>query len=179
MYGQTPGTDAIVVTAYGATGNLLGTASILACNVSDWSDNFLGIAMSDGSLIKSIGIDYSTNNDAGSPAVADLTFDFVHLPGDANLDGTVNGDDLNIVLSNFNQTGNWFHGDFNGDGTVNGADLNIALSNFNQTSASASMSVPEPPTAMLAIVAALALLLVFSGLTPFTKARASRGGVAK
>ena len=56
------------------------------------------------------------------------------LPGDANLDGTVNGADLNIVLSNYNQTGmNWVTGDFNGDGTVNGADLNIVLSNYNQT----------------------------------------------
>ena len=27
------------------------------------------------------------------------------LYGDANLDGTVNGDDLNVVLSNFNKTG--------------------------------------------------------------------------
>ena len=134
--------------------------------------------MSDGSLIKSIGIDYSINVDACCPAVADLTFDFVHLPGDANLDGTVNGDDLNVVLSNFNQTGNWFHGDFNGDGTVNGADLNIALSNFNQTSSSASMSVPEPPTA-ITIAVAIGLLLSFYGLTPATKARASRCGVAK
>ena len=43
------------------------------------------------------------------------------LYGDTNLDGTVNGNDLNTVLSNFNQTGmTWSQGDFNYDGTVNG-----------------------------------------------------------
>ncbi len=48
------------------------------------------------------------------------------LCGDANLDGTVNGADLNTVLSNYNKTGMyWAQGDFNYDGTVNGADLNI------------------------------------------------------
>ena len=57
------------------------------------------------------------------------------LPGDANRDGTVNGGDLNAVLSNFNKTvtgDTWAHGDFYGNGTVNGADLNAELSNFNQ-----------------------------------------------
>ena len=54
------------------------------------------------------------------------------LYGDANLDGTVNGGDLNTVLSNFQQTGYWYQGDFNFDGTINGADLNIVLSNFQQ-----------------------------------------------
>ena len=50
------------------------------------------------------------------------------LPGDANLDFGVDGTDLNIVLSNYNQTGmTWRQGDFNGDGTVNGTDLNTVL----------------------------------------------------
>ena len=44
------------------------------------------------------------------------------LCGDANLDGVVNGADLNTVLSNYNKTGMyWAQGDFNYDGTVNGA----------------------------------------------------------
>ena len=55
------------------------------------------------------------------------------LCGDANLDGVVNGADLNTVLSNYNKTGMyWSQGDFNYDGTVNGADLNMVLSNYNQ-----------------------------------------------
>ena len=58
----------------------------------------------------------------------------VPLPGDANRDGTVNGSDLNTVLSNYDQSGmTWDQGDFNGDGTVNGGDLNTVLSNYNQS----------------------------------------------
>ena len=72
------------------------------------------------------------------------------LGGDADANGTVNGADLNIVLSNYNQTGmNWFQGDFDGNGTVNGADLNIVLSNYNQ-SVSVGAAVPEPSTLLLA-----------------------------
>ena len=72
------------------------------------------------------------------------------LPGDANGDGTVNGADLNTVLSNYNRTGmDWVHGDFSGDGTVNGADLNTVLSNYDQSFASAAAAVPEPGTLML------------------------------
>ena len=55
------------------------------------------------------------------------------LYGDANLDYTVNGGDLNTVLANYNQTGMyWAQGDFNYDGTVNGGDLNTVLANYNQ-----------------------------------------------
>ena len=75
--------------------------------------------------------------------------------GDTNDDGTVNGADLNTVLSNYNQTGmDWAHRDFNGDGTVNGDDLNTVLSNYNQTLgvSSGGVAVPEPST--LALLAA-------------------------
>jgi hypothetical protein len=85
---------------------------------------------------------------------------FTYLPGDANLDGTVNGADLNIVLSNYNQAGqNWPHGEFGGDGTVNGTDLNIVLSNYNQSSAlSAGAAVPEPSTLVLLCLGVIGLL---------------------
>ena len=78
--------------------------------------------------------------------------------GDTNLDGTVNGNDLNTVLSNFNQTGmTWAQGDFNYDGTVNGTDLNTVLSNFNQH-LSVVGAVPEPSTLLLAVAGLLGLL---------------------
>jgi hypothetical protein len=83
------------------------------------------------------------------------------LPGDANGDGIVNGADLNIVLSNYGQTGmDWAQGDFNGDGAVNGADLNVMLSNYNRSiSLSAGVAVPEPGAmAMLGSGGALLLL---------------------
>jgi fibronectin-binding autotransporter adhesin len=83
------------------------------------------------------------------------------LMGDANRDRTVNGADLNIVLSNYNQTGEtWDQGDFNGDGTVNGADLNTVLSNYNQTLgvSSPNAPVPEPATLSLLLAPTFAIL---------------------
>jgi hypothetical protein len=78
-----------------------------------------------------------------------------YLPGDADKNGTVNGADLNIVLSNYNATGmDWDHGDFNTDNTVNGADLNVVLSNYNQSSPVAG-AVPEPASLLLLAVAAI------------------------
>ncbi len=60
------------------------------------------------------------------------------LPGDANLDGVVNGDDYTLFDNGFNNrlTG-WSNGDFNGDGIVNGADLSLLDSTFNQEEFSA------------------------------------------
>jgi autotransporter-associated beta strand protein len=73
------------------------------------------------------------------------------LYGDANLDYTVDGSDLNVVLSNYNLTSTvWSQGDFNYDGTVDGADLNVVLSNYNQH-LSVGTAVPEPSTLLLAV----------------------------
>ena len=70
------------------------------------------------------------------------------VPGDANLDGKVDINDLTIVLSHYNQTGmSWGTGDFVGDGTVDINDLTIVLSHYNQTAGAAAAgiaAVPEP-----------------------------------
>ena len=82
------------------------------------------------------------------------------LYGDCNLDGTVNGADLDAVLSHYNTTSGatWATGDFNYDGTVNGRDLNAILSNYGQNlDVTVGVAVPEPGT--------LALLL--TGLAAF------------
>ena len=67
------------------------------------------------------------------------------------------------MLSNYNQAGTtWSMGDFNYDGAVNGADLNIVLSDYNQTlSVQAGAAVPEPSTLVLA-AAGLAGLLAYA-----------------
>lgn len=93
-------------------------------------------------------------NNASSPTyitgTGSLNVAYAVLPGDANADGTVNGADLNIVLSNYNATGtNWFGGDFDNSASTNGADLNIVLSNYNQSIAVAA-AVPEPSALLLA-----------------------------
>ena len=57
------------------------------------------------------------------------------LLGDADKSGLVDQADLNTVLEYYNQTGvTWADGDFNLDGTVNGADLSIVLANFGKAS---------------------------------------------
>jgi hypothetical protein len=82
----------------------------------------------------------------------------IALYGDSNLDNTVNGADLNVVLSNYNKTGGyWYQGDFNYDGTVNGADLNMVLSNYNQ-SLGVAAAVPEPSALLLAAAGLMGLL---------------------
>ena len=64
------------------------------------------------------------------------------LSGDANLDGIVNGADLNTVLAHYNKGGlNWAQGDFGYDGWVNGGDLNIVLSHYNQSLARPTLTV--------------------------------------
>ena len=67
--------------------------------------------------------------------------------GDANLDGTVNLNDFNVLASNFGQTNSvWEQGDFNEDGTVNLNDFNLLAANFGKT------IQPAPPSAAIAIV---------------------------
>ncbi|GAB4108886.1 MAG: CRTAC1 family protein [Phycisphaeraceae bacterium] len=78
------------------------------------------------------------------------TFDAIeaYLAGDLNGDGYVGIEDLNIVLSHWNQTvvsGLHHHGDADGDGFVGIDDLNEVLSNWNAgTPPSAAQVVPEP-----------------------------------
>ena len=94
----------------------------------------------------------------------DTTYDFEAVslvPGDANEDGVVNGLDLSIMASNWQNVvgGGHTDGDFNDDGTVNGLDLSVLAANW-QTGAggedvsfdSASQglgAVPEPASVLL------------------------------
>jgi hypothetical protein len=71
--------------------------------------------------------------------------------GDVNLDGFVGIEDLNIILSHWNQTGNPgqpIAGDINADGIVGIEDLNVVLGNWNVgTPPSLDLiSIPEPGT---------------------------------
>lgn len=57
----------------------------------------------------------------------------VGVRGDVTKDGVVNFADLNILLGQYNETGEGMPADLNLDGVVNFADLNVVLSNFNST----------------------------------------------
>ena len=86
----------------------------------------------------------------------------VTLYGDSNCDGSVNGTDLNAVLSNYNQSSQiWANGDFNYDGSVNGTDLNTVLSSYNQSLPAVTAAVPEPPALLLAILGLAGLLVSY------------------
>jgi hypothetical protein len=74
-------------------------------------------------------------------------------PCDANLDGSVNINDLSVVLSNYDKTGlGWANGDFDGDGRVDIGDLSNILSNYDKTAGASSAGikvVPEPSSLLL------------------------------
>jgi hypothetical protein len=63
-----------------------------------------------------------------------FTFAMTLLPGDANLDGIVNGSDFSIMASNWGATMNklFAEGDFDGDGAVNSNDYDLLALNFNR-----------------------------------------------
>jgi len=82
-------------------------------------------------------------------------------PGDADLNGTVNFNDLLLLARNYNGSGkSWFDGDFDYSGNVNFDDLLALARNYNTTApasplfseafqadvAAAFASVPEPTT---------------------------------
>jgi hypothetical protein len=83
----------------------------------------------------------------------------IQIPGDANLDGIVNSQDIALMASNWLASGGGTTGDVNHDGIVNSQDIALASSNWLQGSGSAS-SVPEPTSLMLAGVGALCGLSV-------------------
>ena len=77
-------------------------------------------------------------------------FAYDGLLGDLNGDGFVGVDDLNIVLTHWNQNvtpGDFLQGDPTGEGFVGVDDLNIILTNWNNgTPPDASALIPEPST---------------------------------
>jgi hypothetical protein len=83
------------------------------------------------------------------------------LPGDINLDGQVDGLDLNILGQNWQGIGTvWATGDLNGDGTTDGLDLNILGSNWQLgvPAPTPSVTIPEPATLTLFGIGAIVML---------------------
>jgi hypothetical protein len=82
-----------------------------------------------------------------------------YLPGDANLDGHVDGTDFNTWNAHkFTATAAWCSGDFTADGVVDGSDFNI-WNSHKFTSAVATSAVPEPAAAMLVLVGCACLFI--------------------
>jgi autotransporter-associated beta strand protein len=84
--------------------------------------------------------------------------------GDANISGTVDTVDFNLLVANFSQTGkSWYDGDFDHNGTVDTVDFNQLVANFSKVLAApagvpGSLLVPEPASGItVASLAALGL----------------------
>ncbi|HYO09684.1 MAG TPA: PA14 domain-containing protein [Tepidisphaeraceae bacterium] len=70
--------------------------------------------------------------------------------GDANLDGTINGDDYFLLDSNAGRVGaNWYNGDFNFDGKVDGDDYFLIDSNASAARGGARLTPDAGPEAAL------------------------------
>jgi hypothetical protein len=103
-------------------------------------------------------IQATATDEAGNTAFAVAPL-IVPLPGDANLDGQVDINDLTIVLTNYGQSGmTWSQGDFNTDTKVDINDLTIVLTDYGKTAGSGIKAVPEPSSVILLGVGAIALL---------------------
>jgi hypothetical protein len=81
-----------------------------------------------------------------------------YLLGDANLDGSVNGQDFLAWNSNkFTTLASWCSGDFNADGVINGQDY-ITWNSNKFTSSDEVSAVPEPSAGVVAISALIGLV---------------------
>jgi autotransporter-associated beta strand protein len=79
--------------------------------------------------------------------------------GDANIDGTVDTSDFNVLAANFNMTNAlWQQGDFNFDGVVNALDFNNLSNNFGQILPSPALGSVVPEPAVLAPLVLISLL---------------------
>ncbi|MCA9266101.1 MAG: hypothetical protein KDA60_19710, partial [Planctomycetales bacterium] len=82
------------------------------------------------------------------------------LPGDANLDGVVDGSDFNLWLAHRSATNtNWEMGDFNRDGSTDGADYTIWFNNRFRTAAEFTQPIPEPQSLGITIWICIVTLL--------------------
>ncbi len=83
------------------------------------------------------------------------------LAGDANRDGSVDGNDFSILALNFNSAGGWDEGDFNSSAAIDGNDFSALALNFNGSSAPPALSgvaTPEPTSAALAALALISFV---------------------
>jgi autotransporter-associated beta strand protein len=106
--------------------------SILAASynggTNSWASGIIHSTLANTNSTASYALGW-TNNTATSTVTVQVA-----LYGDANLDGTVNINDLSKVLGNYNKSGmTWADGDFNYDGTVNINDLSKVLGNYNKS----------------------------------------------
>jgi hypothetical protein len=80
------------------------------------------------------------------------------LKGDADGNGTVEFPDFVILAATFGNPGQYTQGDFDKDGNVAFPDFVIQADNFGQ-SAGGAAAVPEPSTALLAVLSVMGVVV--------------------
>lgn len=104
----------------------------------------------------------TTDGFGGNLSMDHLQYGMGAIPGDTNLDGTVDFPDFLTLADHFSGPGNWGDGDFNFDGLIQFDDFLKLSVNFGMTSGEAVFPVnvvPEPSLfSMFAGVAAIGLL---------------------
>lgn len=169
-----PGSGAAFTSdVFSGTGILVVTES--AAPPGDFNDDSLWNCADIDALVAAIAtgstnLDFDMNNDglvtldditaAGSGWLAvggannmDETGGNPFLIGDANLDGTVDGDDFSAWSANkFSATAAWCAGDFNADGSIDGRDL-LLWNAYKFQSSDAQAAVPEPSCGLLWLLA--------------------------
>jgi hypothetical protein len=152
--------DNALIVDYAATSSLEQIASLIIRGFAGGSWDGVGINSSVAAATPNRALGFAEATDIGAPAAfagqpIDSTAVLVRftLPGDANLDRSVNISDLALLAAEFNRPARWSRGDFNYDNTTDIGDFAILASNFNQGLAAAApprVGVPEPAAAAAA-----------------------------
>jgi hypothetical protein len=138
-------------------------------NNGSWTGNGItsSTAAANAGLLHKTAIGYAEASQVGNPASllgqtvdsTSLLLRYVYY-GDANVDGSVNTVDFNILASNFGGAGRqWYQADFNFDSTITTIDFNLLASNFALTLPSDDLGgvIPEPASLLWIGATAFAL----------------------
>ena len=116
--------------------------------------------------VQSLSSDFRPSVQAGSENYAIgfrvASYPYPSLPGDVNLDGIVNGQDVAEVASHWLNTGFATTGDANHDGIVNGQDIALIAADWLQATgggAGGGANVPEPGGIVLALTGFAGMLI--------------------
>ena len=154
--GTTPGVDFDQITAAGSV-TLDGKLSLAATGGYDpaylIAHEIMSMGARNGVFATIAGVALSPTKFLAVTYDADSVFVTAALPGDANLSGSVNLADFNILASNFGSNGaTWIGGDFTGDGLVNLSDFNALAGNFGLGAAPDGAVGPADWSALAAAV---------------------------
>ena len=95
---------------------------------------------------------------------------FGTLPGDTDLNKSVDFRDFLTLAANFGLEGGWADGEFTGDGVIQFPDFVRLAQNFGLSTEATAQAIPEPTSGALAGIAMLSALI----LSPNRKRRPQR-----